>query len=282
VRADSEVAEVLLEGAAAVGVRLIDGTVVRAGWVVLCAGVYGSPAILMRSGIGPVDHLRDLGIPVAVELPGVGANLADHPGVDVDFGTVESGPPEQSIYSFATLHSSLADPAEAPDLGLWWFEPWGDPAEAGLTAMVLTPRSRGTVRLRSSDPRVPPRITLPGLDHPDDVARMLEAYERGWQVCHHPAVRRLCGPAPAAPVRGAEAAAHVVREAWSFPHTVGTCAMGSDPSAGAVVDASGRVHGTDRLSVVDASIIPTAPSGFPHLITIMVAEKIAEQLPSAL
>ena len=73
IRADAQVADIVFDGTRAVGIRLIDGAVIEAGWVVLCAGAYGSPAILMRSGIGPAEHLRSLGIPVRLDLPGVGA-----------------------------------------------------------------------------------------------------------------------------------------------------------------------------------------------------------------
>jgi choline dehydrogenase len=147
-----------------------------------------------------------------------------------------------------------------------------------MSAMILTPRSRGRVALRSADPAAPPRITLPVPDHPDDVTRLVEAYQRAWQVIEHPAVKKLCPAIVSTRADEADVRAAVVRESWSFPHTVGTCAMGPDPSAGAVVDATARVHGIERLSVVDASVIPIAPSGFPHLITIMMAEKIAAEL----
>ena len=70
----------------------------------------------------------------------------------------------------------------------------------------------------------------------------------------------------------------VLENAYSIPHVVGTCAMGPSPEDGAVVDSLGRVHGVDGLSIIDASIIPDAPSGFPHLVTIMLAERLAEQL----
>jgi choline dehydrogenase len=281
VRGDSEVGTVVVEDGAAVGVRLVDGAVVRAGWVVLCAGTYGSPAILMRSGIGPADDLRALDIDVVVDLPGVGANLADHPGVDIELVVVGEARVTPGLFSLTSFHSSYAGPGDPPDLALWSDEPWGDPAEAAITAMILTPTSRGRVTLRSADPAAAPRITLPTLEDPADVARMIEAYERAWDVVEHPAVRRLCPRPVTVRADAADLAETVVRESWSFPHTVGTCAMGPDP-AQAVVDAGARVHGIDRLSIVDASVIPIAPSGFPHLITIMLAERIADDLSSVL
>ena len=86
IRAEAQVADIVLEGTRARGVRLLDGTVVEASWVILCAGTYASPPILMRSGIGPAEHLRQLGVSVRVDLPGVGANLVDHPAVGIDCG----------------------------------------------------------------------------------------------------------------------------------------------------------------------------------------------------
>src|SRR5207248_364189 len=131
----------------------------------------------------------------------------------------------------------------------------------------------------SPDPRETPRITLPGLREETDVLRLLEGLERLEGVVADPAIRRVCAAAAGElPATTAERRAWLHREVWPFPHTVGTCAMGPSPADGAVVDASGRVHGVSRLSVVDASIIPTAPSGFPHLISMMLAERIAEQV----
>ena len=114
VRADSMVVRVAVEAGRAVAVELIDGTEIRAGWIILAAGTYGSPTILMRSGIGPSDHLADLGIEVQVDLPGVGANLADHPAVELDSGwrgPATSGP---ILHSIATFRSSGASTAGAP------------------------------------------------------------------------------------------------------------------------------------------------------------------------
>jgi choline dehydrogenase len=86
IRPDAHVADVVFEATGARGVRLMNGAVIEAGWVVVSAGTYGTAPILMRSGIEPAEHLRSVGIPVRVDLPGVGANLADHGGVDIDCG----------------------------------------------------------------------------------------------------------------------------------------------------------------------------------------------------
>ncbi len=124
--------------------------------------------------------------------------------------------------------------------------------------------------------RLDPVIRLPGLAEPTDVDRLVEGYRRAIDLASAPGVRRLCA-GPVLPGPDEPAIADVVRaRAYSIPHVVGTCAMGPDPADGAVVDAGGRVHGLAGLIVADASIIPLPPSGFSHIPTIMVAERIAE------
>jgi choline dehydrogenase len=283
IRPGAQVAEVVVEGTEAVGVRLLDGSVINAGWVVLCAGTYGSPPILMRSGIGPAGHLRAAGVPVRVNLPGVGANLCDHPGVDIDPGYHGGGRDAPRFHSLATFHSATADADGAPDLALWVSDPPGDPAITSIDVVLLQPLSRGTVRLRSADPAQPPRIDLPGLREAADLDRLVEGFHRGWELANQPELRQLCAEPPTpVPSSDDDLRRTIRQQAYSDPHTVGTCAMGPSPDDGAVVDSLGRVHGVRRLSVIDASIIPTAPSGFPHIITIMIAERLAERLPTLL
>jgi choline dehydrogenase len=283
IRPDTQVADVVFDRTRASGVRLVDGAVIEAGWVVVCAGTYASPAILLRSGIGPAEHLRCVGIAVRLDLPGVGANLADHGGVDIDCGYRGPARSAPILHLIANFHSAAAASDEAPDLMLWLSDPRGDPPIFEIDVVLLRPRSRGTVRLRSADPTRPPCIALPNLRDPFDVERLSEGYLRGREVASRPEVRRLCA-APLSPhTRGADKLPDLIRaEAYSFPHVVGTCSMGPRTDDGAVVDSSGRVHGTDRLSVVDASIVPNGPSGFTHIPTIMIAERLAEQIAALL
>ena len=282
IRAGAAVAGIVIERGRAVGVRLTDGSEVGAGWIVLAAGTFGSPTILMRSGVGPASHLRSLGIPVTADLPGVGENLADHPGVDLDSGW--RGPAKEGpiLHTMATFRSSSAR-SSAPDLMFWISDPSGVEPALYADPILLKPESRGSVRLRSSDPADPPRIALPGLDRPGDVERLVEGYRRGLEFVNRPEIRHLAtdGP-PSAPGSADEWRQRVLENAYSLPHVVGTCAMGPAAERGAVVDALGRVHGVQCLSVIDASIIPEPPSGYPHLITIMLAEHLAGKLPSLL
>ena len=279
VRAGSEVASVLLNGHRAVGVRLVDGTVIGAGVVILSAGTYGSPTILLRSGIGPADHLADAGIPVAVDLAGVGANLADHPGVDFDAGWRGAGTSGPILHSIATFRSSRTAPDKPPDLMFWLTDPDAADPTLYLDPILLKPFARGTVRLRSADPTDNPRITLPSVSNAADLERLAEAYERAVEIANRPELRSICRePAPDLPADRSALERRIVENAYSLPHVVGTCRMGPSAAEGDVVDYLGRVHGIDGLHVIDASIIPDAPSGFPHVITIMAAEHLASRL----
>jgi choline dehydrogenase len=286
IKPDAQVAEVIFEGNRALGVQLLDGEVIEAGWVVLCAGVYGSPPILMRSGVGAGEDLRSLGLPVRVELPGVGANLADHPAVTVDCGYRGPGRPAPVLHFIATFHSHATPTGHPPDLMLWM----SDPSDTGngaagfeIDVVLLKPRSRGRVGLRSADPTQPPRVELPGLSDPHDVERLAEGYLHGLEVANQPEIRRLCTDAPTPQARSTHQALELIRnERYSLPHVVGTSSMGPRPDDGAVVDTSGRVHGTEALSVIDASIMPDVPSGFTHIPTIMIAERLSEAIAASL
>jgi choline dehydrogenase len=159
---------------------------------------------------------------------------------------------------------------------LWLSDPRGDPPIFEIDVVLLRPRARGSVRLRSVDPADPPRITLPVLAEPFDVERLAEGYFRGLEVANRAEIRRLCSDSPSPEARDVE---DLVRaEAYSFPHVVGSCSMGPRPEKGAVVDASGQVHGAELLFVVDASIVPNGPSAFTHLPTLMLAERLSDQI----
>ncbi len=281
VRPDSPVARVLLEGARATGVQLVDGTQIRADAVILSAGTYGSPSILMRSGIGPWEHLREVGVEVQVDLPGVGENLADHAGVDLDSGWRGRGSDGPILHTITTFRSSTA-PRGSPDLMFWSTDPAGEEGSFYFDPILMRPRARGSVRLRSADPSDPPRITLPDVREPADMQRLVEGYLRGLELANRPEIRRLATePAPSDPGSADGLRRAIIENAYSIPHVVGTCAMGPLPEERAVVDALGRVHGVAGLAVVDASIMPEPPSGFPHIITIMMAEHLSAKLAVA-
>jgi choline dehydrogenase len=283
VRSDSPVARVLLDGRRAIGVRLLDGELVHADRVILASGVYGSPAILLRSGIGPASDLNELGIDVAVDLPGVGANLADHPSVSVGSGWTGPASGGPVLHSIATFRSGDCRADAAPDLAIWIADPDGDDAEFTFDVLLMKPGTRGSVRLASADPAIPPRISLPGVREPSDITRLAEGYAIALELARHSEVRQVALGRPAADPGSGEARRRAVVEMYySIPHTVGTCRMGPSGPDGDVVDDLGHVHGSENLSVVDASIIPEATAGFPHLVTIMLADRLGERYRAGL
>jgi choline dehydrogenase len=156
----------------------------------------------------------------------------------------------------------------------WLADPTEEDTEFGAEVVLLRPHSRGSVRLRSHDPHDPPLIELPNLNDRSDLERLAEGYRRALDLAAQPVLRHRCaGPEPEEPE---DLEALIRTELFSVPHTVGTCAMGS------VVDASGSVFGIERLSVVDASIMPDVPSGFTHVPTVMIAERLSEHITSTL
>lgn len=290
VRPHTLVDRVELSGTRAVGVRLLDGSVVEADRVVLAAGTYASPMILARSGIGPADDLRSLGITPVLDLAGVGSNLADHPLLSVDLPTrPASGASRFQMH--VTYHARATDTSGPADLLTFAAGPFEagpdrspDGAVLGLVSGLLSPTSRGWVRLVSRDPTAAPRIHLGHLREPGDLERAVDALVESRRIAHTPPLAGLVtGPelSPGAEVRNDDRRALA---AWarltvaSFHHPVGTCAMGPDPDGGAVTDARGSVHGSTGLTVADASIIPRIPTANTNLPTIMVAEHLAPWL----
>jgi choline dehydrogenase len=264
------------------GVQLVGGECVEANAVVLAAGTYGTPAILLRSGLGPAAELSTLGIPVRSDLPGVGANLQDHPLLRIRFVArgEPSTPPRQTLLT-ARSHPQLS----APDLQVF---PTGvvagaEPSSATFTLLValLTPLSRGRVRLSAPEPEAPARIEPGYLTHPDDLRRLITGVGLARAVAATPPL-----------------ASHLIEERWAgadivdhdglvralrtevmpYHHPVGTARMGPRDDPGAVVDHNGRVYGVTGLSVADASIMPTIPTANTNLATLMVAEHLVWQL----
>ena len=284
-RSDVLVDRVELDGASAVGVRLAEsGELIEAGRVILAAGAYGSPAILMRTGIGPAVHLGTVGVDPVLDRPGVGANLIEHPLMPNAFearSLPRSG--DRVFQAMLTAPSSTAD-------GLYdlhvlpLFNPpelQGDPPVFVILTSVMTPESRGTVHLRSADPDDAPRIDLGLLTHDADMPRMLDAVRTARRLAATEPLRDLLGDQimPGADASTDDALAAAVRAGCEiYQHPVGTCRMGPSSDPGAVVDPRGAVYGVDGLSVVDASIMPSIPAANTNVPTIMIAERCAAWL----
>ncbi|MGW0043260.1 GMC family oxidoreductase [Rhodococcus sp. NPDC003348] len=301
-----------LRGTRAVGVRYLrDGAehVARAaGEVVLCGGAINSPQLLMLSGLGPAGHLREHGIDVVADLPGVGENLHDHPVLPVLWHTTGTtdlkditapparfaqwkvagrGPLTSNVGEGGAFFSSR-DGLRAPDLQVH-VAPGGFVDNAlrempsGLFTVAVTlvsVASRGRLRLRSADPRWRPEIDPRYFDDPADLDAMLAGVRRIVDIARQPVIARFLDR-PFLPSRldGAsdgDLADHARAWTQTLYHPVGTCAMGD--GEGAVVDSELRVRGVEGLRVVDASVMPTVTRGNTNAPTVMIAEKAADLL----
>jgi choline dehydrogenase-like flavoprotein len=272
------------------GVRLAgSGEIIEARHVILAAGAYGSPAILMRSGIGPADHLRSLGINVLHELPAVGRNLADHAMVRMLFAAKTPAPYDgvPGIQTVLTLKSSATRVGH--DLQLFPGNISAAPADQSpsgylfkLYAALMKPASTGSLRLRSRDPAAAPIIDHGYLTHPEDMPRVTYAVRVAEQLARTLPLSDLIVtqlfPQPEDGASAAQREATIRSNIGTYFHPVGTCRMGPASDATAVVDAHGAVHGVVGLSVVDASIMPTIPAANTNLPTLMLAERCAAWL----
>jgi choline dehydrogenase len=288
IRANTPVDRVLVENGRAIGVKLVDGREVRAREVVLCAGAYGSPSILLRSGIGPAAHLRDLGIPVTLQLPGVGENLLDHPLASPDRPRPRLVRPEYvpSSRSFIPVLAKARSRHAGDDVDLHIYIGQNFDESAGawflwITASLQFARSRGRVRLTSADPVAPLDIEHGYLSDPADLEALCDGIELVERIIASAPMQRVLEPYAEEMPPWRDAAG---LPAWALSrfgttfHPSSTCRMGprSDPMA--VVDHDALVHGVGALRVVDASIFPTGPRANVHFTVVAIAEKLADAI----
>ncbi len=282
VRGDTLVDRVVISGDRATGVRLATGELIAADEVIIAAGAYLSPTVLLRSGVGPAADIGKLGIDVVTDLRGVGRNLVDHPAASIDLPYLPPVKGEPVFQLAATMFTTAADPRrDPPDIQLMVGGPFpgASPADGGacfIAVGLLKPCSRGSVRLQSADPDVAPLIDLGYYSDSADLPRMIDGLEIAESVLASPAWSKVTGGQRLTPrINDAEALRrHVVAGTWTYHHPVGTCAMGRSPDAGAVVDDRCRVHGINGLSVIDASMMPDIPSANTNIPTIAVAEHV--------
>ncbi|WP_434445457.1 GMC family oxidoreductase [Lentzea sp. E54] len=280
---------VLVENGRAVGVEyVVDGerrTARADAEIVLCGGTIGSPSILLRSGIGPAAHLRDLGIDVVADLPGVGENLHDHPLISVVYESSKPLPAGQANLLEAQFYADSAGwTGAAPDLQplflhlVYPAEGYEMP-EHGYTiaAGIVAPKSRGTLRLASADPTVPALVDPNILADPYDLEALCDAIEMSREVGGQRAFdewrKREVAPGPDAKTRD-DIREFARRSVGTYHHQAGTCRMGVDELS--VVDPRLRVRGVAGLRVADASIMPVVPSCNTNAPAIMVGEKAAD------
>jgi choline dehydrogenase len=301
------VQRVLLEGTRAVGVvasRLGEVQELRAEReVILCGGSYNTPQLLMLSGIGPAEHLTMREIEVLLDRPAVGENLSDHaatqlvwttpepeslllalePAALEEYEATQTGPFASNLAE-AGGFARVAPDAPAPDVQFHMApvhiveEGLGDPQAHGVwvSPCLLTPHSRGTVRLASNDPTAKPIVHNAFYSAGDDMQRMIAGLRLTLDICGQPAMRPYCAEPFNTPAGDSDEAlrAHAARTTFAVYHPVGTCRMGTDPDA--VVDEQLRVNGLEGLRVVDASVMPTVPRGNTNAPVIAVAERAAD------
>jgi choline dehydrogenase len=285
------VARVLLDGARAAGVEYVkDGAARRAaaeGEVILCAGAFASPKLLMLSGIGPAQELKTHGLPVVADLAGVGRNLQDHMLFGVGYKCRQEQP-APTLLSEAGLftRSRPGLGAASPDLQFFFgpvqfVEPEYRAPGPGFTfvPVLIQPQSRGEVRLRSANPHDPALVSPNYLQCQTDVDVLVQGIELARRLARTRALEPFRGDelAPGAAVQSRQdLAAYVRKVASTVWHPVGTCRMGRGTDA--VVDPRLRVHGVERLRVADASIMPRITAGNTNAPTLMIGEKAADML----
>jgi choline dehydrogenase len=312
---DTHVTRILFNGRQATSVACLRAGTQTQVWanreIIISGGAVNSPVLLMQSGIGPAQMLRQNGIELVQPLEGVGQNLQDHPIVPVRFLTNRpvSLLKAKSLTNLARYlllrrgmlcgsgvdvlaHFRTRTDLPAADLQLllmavlWLDQGLGKPTQHGFTigAAALKPRSRGAIKLRSKDPLAPP-VIQPNYctdEAGEDIRVLIEGIRRARQIVATAEFASLAGAemTPGADVKSNEdLAAYVRQNAQTYFHPVGTCKMGEDEMA--VVDSQLRVRGVERLRVVDASVMPTIPRANTNAATIMIAEKAADLITSS-
>ena len=315
VEARAQVTRVLMRGTRAIGVEFVKDTFVEQVMaereVILAAGAFQSPQLLMLSGIGPAAHLKEMGIAVAADLP-VGKNLQDHLASQFWFTRPKPGPFHATMrfdrmtlamvraYLLGTgpgtvvpggLHAFIKTRPEiaVPDIEFMfrglpagahlWFpgirRPYLD--GFGIRPTLLHPDSRGEILLRSADPLAPMRIVYNFFSAPGDLPVLREGVKRARDVAYRAPLDAFRGEelAPGPKVKtDAEIDAWIRKVSITAHHPCGTCQMGAGP--GAVVDPQLRVRGIEALRVVDASVMPDLVSAHINACVIMIAEKASD------
>ncbi len=281
--------------------------------VILCGGAFNSPQVLMLSGIGPADHLRSVGIDPLIDLP-VGKNLQDHLAVLMMYARTEpseflgnmrldkmalnmmrawmfgTGPATVvpgGLHAFIKTRPELAVPniefmfRGAPPAAALWFPGWKKPYADGygIRPCLLHPDSRGEVLLRSNDPHDKVKIVTNFFTAPNDLPTLREGFKIAREVAAQPPLARFRGVemSPGAKVKtDAEIDNWIRNVAATANHPASTCVMGTGPHA--VVDPQFRVHGTERLRVVDASAMPDLVSAHINACVLMMAEKASDMI----
>ena len=291
VRANVTVRRIIFDGNRATGVEVESGDdtfIVEADELVISGGGIGSPQLLMLSGVGPADHLKELGIPVQHDLPGVGKNLRDHPNVRVpvrvkkDFPLDPAAPRTQVALRYTATGSN--DRNDMQILQSSFSSPMGgDPLEGEgirFTCVLELAVGAGELKLASTDPHVQPALNYRYLEEPWDRERMRE----GVRMCldflgngvFKDIVEECISPTPEDLVSDETLDQWLLRNVSTTQHISGTCKMGPDSDPMAVLDQYCHVRGLEGLRVVDVSVLPDCIRANTNATTIMIAERVAD------
>ena len=314
---NTQVQKILFNGNEATGIsyKKADGEIIKVDAlkeVILSAGAVGSPQLLMLSGVGPASHLKDHGISIIADMPGVGQNLNDHPDFVLKYRCLEpvSIWPQTRLVgrTFAGIRWLLrrdgicasnqfeavacvrsAAGVEYPDIQLTISpaavddQTWTPLPEHAFQIHVGLMRnfSRGNITLRDSDPASAPRILANYMKDPRDRDLLLKGIRIVREIANQPAFKPFCGeeiyPGVAAQTDN-ELNVCLDEKLNTQWHLSGTARMGDSNNREAVVDPHGKVHGLSKLRIVDASIMPAATNGNTNSPTIMIAEKLSDSI----
>ena len=291
VRGDVLVRKIVIEGQRAAGVEVESGEetyFLEAEEIVLCAGAVASPQILMLSGVGPSVHLREMGIEVVHDLPGVGQNLRDHPNIRVpvevndDVELDPQAPRYQLLLRYTAETSSTRNDIQI--MATAFSSPiGGDPLEAEGMRFDCTlelAKGHGELKLKSNDPKEQPFLDYRFCQDPWDRQRLREAVRLGVRLAEHESykklVKRIIAPEPADLASDEALDSWLMRNVGTSQHISGTCKMGPSSDSLAVVNQHCQVYGLKGLRVVDASVMPDCIRANTNTTTMMIAEKIAD------
>jgi choline dehydrogenase len=295
IRPFSNTHRVIVENGRAAGVEVECGGVVqtvRARRVTLSAGAINSPAILLRSGIGPRAELAALGIKLVADLPGVGRNLIDHLMVTVVATPLAGVAHDPRVTNPVGIRYTANGSSEFNDMQMYIFTYFDEAAFAGspmslppcpsvsVVPGLQRPRARGRVSLRSADPNVPSVIDLNYLGDPEDMRRMVDGVRIAWRLMNsahlRPYLKEFVDITPEIVDSDSAAEDYVRKNCGTIFHPVSTTKMGPATDNEAVVDQYCRVRSVEGLRVVDASVMPNIVRANTNLTCIMIGERVAE------
>ena len=299
VRGNIHARRIVLDGDRAVGVEVESGGkifTVAGREIILCSGTIGSAQLLLLSGIGPGDHLREMGIPVRHDLPGVGRNFRDHPAAYILFRGAGDEPdtfaPNIQVGLRWSAHDSptKADFQITPTLMTSEHRPAsvtydGSGFHFGLSVGLQNAVSAGRLSLQSTDPAVQPDLDYQLFSDPYDRQRMRQAVRQALAIADRAPFREFIverlNPTDADLASDDTLDNWILRNAYTQHHIAGTCKMGPDGDPMAVVNQQGQVHGIAGLRVADASVMPDVIRANTNATTIMISERVAEFIKAA-